>query len=489
MSLINKVQLITYPDSLGKNLQELQLVLQKYFPNSFPAGIHLLPPFPSSSDRGYAPISYFEIDPKFGSFTDIKSLGQKYPLMIDLIVNHISRQSEFFQDFLKKGRKSDYTDMFITLDKLWNDGKPVESDIQQVFLRRKLPFSTFETGENGELETVWTTFGKQDPSEQIDVDVHSQITRRIIEKTFEFFKDNEIRMIRLDAVGYVIKKLQTTCFFIKPEIDSFLEWIMDLAKKNGITLLPEVHSHHSIQEELSEKGLYIYDFILPYLVLEAIINKNVDSLVNYLNHRSPRQFTMLDCHDGVPVKPDLDGLVDSASAKKIVDICVERGANLSYVISPSHKSADGFDVHQIRGTYYSLLNNDDDAYIAARAIQLFTPGIPQIYYVGLLAGKNDVQRAEAIGDGREINRHNYSLEEIEQELQRPVVARLQRLIELRNSHPAFDGTFKTNQLSNLVMQMIWSNESHYCELMLNLNTMKAKIKYSKFGCQIVTETL
>ena len=98
---------------------------------------------------------------------------------------------------------------------------------------------------------------------------------------------------------------------------------------------------------------------------------------------------MLHCHDGVPIKPDLNDLYNSEDARKLVDICLKRGGNLSLIFSPKHKDPDGFDVHQISGTYYSLLGSDDDAYLAARAIQFFTPGIPQVYYVGLLAGEND----------------------------------------------------------------------------------------------------
>ncbi len=95
---------------------------------------------------------------------------------------------------------------------------------------------------------------------------------------------------------------------------------------------------------------------------------------------------MLDCHDGVPVKPDLDGLYRPEDARRVVQTCLDRGGNLSLVVSSEHQDPDGFDVHQIRGTYYSLLDCDDDAYIAARAIQFFAPGVPQVYYVGLLAG-------------------------------------------------------------------------------------------------------
>lgn len=97
------------------------------------------------------------------------------------------------------------------------------------------------------------------------------------------------------------------------------------------------------------------------------------------------------------VKPDLDDLIDTKEARELVDLCVERGANLSLILSEEHKAPDGFDVHQIRCTYYSALNEDDDAYLAARAIQFFAPGIPQVYYVGLLAGRNDLEQVALTG--------------------------------------------------------------------------------------------
>src|SRR5699024_8140152 len=226
-----------------------------------------------------------------------------------------------------------------------------------------------------------------------------------------------IKIVRLDAVGYIIKKLGTSCFFIEPEIYEFLDWVKRLSESYHIELLPEVHSHYSIQYRLYEHGFWIYDFILPYTVLDTIVNKRSGNLYRYLKDRPEKQFTILDCHDGIPVKPDMDNLVDTDEARELVDLCVERGANLSLVLSEEHQDEDGFDVHQIRCTYYSALDNDDDAYLAARAIQFFVPGIPQVYYVGLLAGENDNESVEKTGEGREINRYNYSVAEVEESLE------------------------------------------------------------------------
>ncbi|GJM79796.1 sucrose phosphorylase [Paenibacillus sp. HMSSN-139] len=398
MPLKNKVQLITYPDSMGGDLKRLHEMLSKHFSDIFAGGVHILPPFPSSGDRGFAPLTYLEIDPSFGTWEDMRAIGEHFDVLVDLMVNHISRQSPYFQDFLAKGRSSEHAALFLTLDKVWENGEPVQEDIDKMFLRRPLPYSTFEAG--GKEERVWTTFGKTDPSEQIDLDVRSPKTRQLLREFFENFKRQNVKIVRLDAVGYVIKKLGTSCFFVEPEIYEFLDEIKTLADSLDIELLPEVHAHYSTQFKLAERGFWIYDFILPYRILEALLTKNATELARYLSIRPHKQFTMLDCHDGIPVKPDLDDLIDTGSARELVEVCVQRGANLSLILSDEHKAEDGFDVHQIRCTYYSALGENDDAYLAARAIQFFTPGIPQVYYTGLFAGANDMDRVRETGEGR-----------------------------------------------------------------------------------------
>ena len=478
MMLKNKVQLITYPDSLGRNLQQLQEVLEVYFPDVFQGGLHILPPFPSSGDRGFAPLTYLEIDPNFGTWSDINRLAEQYDVLLDLMVNHISKESSFFQNYLKEGNDSEYADIFLNLYKIWKNGIPVQKDIDKIFLRRELPYSEFTIEKTGKKEKVWTTFGKQNPSEQIDFDINAVKTKELLTRFMLNFKDQNVKIVRLDAVGYVVKKMGTSCFFVEPEIYDFLNWIANLAQKLNIVLLPEVHSHYSIQYKLAEKGFWIYDFILPYVVLETLENRNSTRLYNYLKTRPEKQFTMLDCHDGIPVKPDLDELVSTTDAQKIMDICLQRGGNLSKVYSEKHKSSDGFDVHQIRITYYDALNANDDAYLVARAIQFFVPGIPQVYYVGLLAGKNDMENVLKTGEGREINRHNYSIEEIENAVKTDVVKRLVKLIRFRNNHDSFNGQFEALYVEEQKIILQWTNGATKSVLNVDLNNYKSQIVYT-----------
>jgi sucrose phosphorylase len=478
----NLVQLITYPDSLGGTLEALDQTLCRHFPGLFQGGIHILPPFPSSGDRGFAPLTYLEIEPRFGGWEDIRRISRHSEVMLDLMVNHVSRQSEYFRDFLKRGRRSPWADLFITLDKLWPDGKPSPEDVSRIFLRRPSPFSRFAIEDSGEEESVWTTFGKQDPSEQIDMDWRSSAYRKLLTDFMACFSRNGVSMIRLDAIGYLVKKIGTSCFFVEPEIYQFLDWIRSVADSFGIELLPELHARHSVQFNLSGHGYWIYDFILPYMVLEALLLKTSGKLKQYLAARPHRQFTMLDCHDGIPVKPDLDGLYDSDDVKKVVRTCLERGANLSLVLSPAHKDSDGFDVHQIRGSYYSVLGCDDDAYLSARALQFFTPGIPQVYYAGLLAGVNDTEAVQRTGEGREINRHNYSLDEIDSRVREDAVQRLVKLIKFRNEYPAFSGVFQVMDSGESSLRLRWQKDAAVCMLTVDLQTSRSEIEYVGEKC-------
>lgn len=478
MTVKNEVQLITYPDSLGGNLGALGYILQTHFPGLFGGGIHILPPFPSSGDRGFAPLTHLDIAPEFGTWEDVRHIGKKSRILLDLVVNHLSTESTQFRDFLMKGRKSEFADLFIPASRIWPTGDPPRDEIEEMFLRRREPFSEFTIGDTGEVVRLWTSFGKTSPSGQIDIDVNSEIARRLLAEFMTRFSENGVKIVRLDAVGFVTKKRGTSCFFVEPEIYRFLEWISGLAHAHGIEVLPEVHADCTTQFKLAERGYWIYDFILPYMVLDALLNRTGRRLKEYLKVRPHRQFTMLDCHDGIPIIPDLNGLYRSEDARKVVDICLNRGANLSPVISPRHWGPDGFDVHQIRGTIYSLLGCDDDVYLAARAIQFFTPGVPQVYYVGLLAGENDPSAAERTGDGREINRHSYSIEEVERDLQRPVVQRLLRLIRFRNEFEAFHGAFQIMDSDDSVLELSWQREPSRCQLAVDLSLGRAVIRHT-----------
>jgi sucrose 6(F)-phosphate phosphorylase len=245
MTIRRRAQLITYPDSLGGNLTSLHDFLRNNLADVF-GGVHVLPPFPSSGDRGFAPTDYRRIEPAYGTWEDLAAIGKEFDLAVDLMVNHMSRRSPEFQDFLARGRASPYAGMFITLDKVWPGGEPRPDDVARIFLRRpKPPFSEVRIGDTGETERIWTTFGRTEPTEQIDLDITSPLTRRMIVDLLRFFRERDVSIVRLDAVGYVVKKPGTSCFMVEPEVYEVLAWLSAEANALGLTLLPEIHAEVS----------------------------------------------------------------------------------------------------------------------------------------------------------------------------------------------------------------------------------------------------
>src|SRR5215203_4650603 len=236
----NRPQLLTYPDSLGGSLAELRALVRGPLEGCF-SGVHVLPPFPSSGDRGFAPITYDRIDPAFGSWADIEELARTHAVLLDIMVNHISRHSDEFQAFERGGRSAPTAGLFLAPDSIWPDGAPPPGDLERLFLRRRRgPFSTFEAG-TGERVTVWTTFGQADVSDQIDLDLRSPAARELVTGWLARLAAHGVSMVRLDAVGYVVKKAGTSCFMVEPEIWAFLDWITGVADGYDLTLLPEIH--------------------------------------------------------------------------------------------------------------------------------------------------------------------------------------------------------------------------------------------------------
>jgi sucrose phosphorylase len=470
MSLKNKPQLITYPDSLGKNIQELHYVMKRHFSKAI-GGVHILPFYPSSADRGFAPLRYDEVEPKFGNWEDVEKIGEDFDLMVDFMVNHISRQSDYFQDYIEKGEFSQYADMFLSLKKLSPNGDITDEDLKKVYTRKpRPPYLEIERA-NGSREKVWCTFDY----EQIDVDINSPVTQDIFRNFLIYIGRRKTNMVRMDAFAYVTKELGTSCFFLEPQVWEVLENLNKYVTAFGAEILPEIHEHYTIQLKLAEKGYWVYDFALPMLVMEALYEHNNKNLKNWLTICPRKQITTLDTHDGLGVVDVVD-LMTQPEIDRTIENLYTHGANAKKRYST--EDYQNLDIYQINCTYYSALGNNDDAYVTARVIQFFTPGIPQVYYVGLLAGKNDIELVESTKNGRDINRHGYTLDEIEAEVQRPVVKRLLKLMEFRSECEAFDGELTILDSDSEILNLLWKNGEIYAKAEINLKTYKCSIEYN-----------
>ncbi len=468
MTIQNKVQLITYPDSLGDNLAELHYVLKRYLADVI-GGVHILPVYPSSSDRGFAPKTYEEVDPRFGRWKDLELIGAEFDLILDFMVNHISRQSHYYQDFTEKSSKSEYADMFLTFDKLRKE--PItDAELEKVYTRKPRPPYIVQDRKDGSREKVWCTFD----TEQIDIDIGSPVTRSFLRYNLINLARTRAKMIRLDAIAYVIKKIGTRCFFEEPEIWDVIRWLAEYVRPFGADILPEVHEHHRYQLKLSEKGYWCYDFSLPMLLIHTLYHHTHKELKQWLEICPRKQITTLDTHDGIGVV-DVRGLMSDDLIDKTLNGLYEKGSNMKRMYSGAEYH--NLDIYQVNCTYYSALENNDDAYLAARTIQFFAPGIPQVYYVGLLAGENDIQLVERTRNGRFINRHNYTLEEVGAAMEKPAVKRLMALMKFRSEYPVFNGTFRIEDCPEDQVVISWTDDPLKATAVVDLRSYKSVITY------------
>ena len=283
-------------------------------------------------------------------------------------------------------------------------------------------------------------------------------------------------LIRLDAFAYAIKKLDTNDFFVEPEIWKLLSQIKDDLKGTDAKILPEIHEHYTMPMKVASHGYYIYDFALPMVLLYSLYSGKSDRLASWLRKCPMKQFTTLDTHDGIGVVDAKDVLTDD-ELEYTTNELYKVGAN----VSRKYSSAEyhNLDIYQINTTYYSALGNDDKKYFLARLLQVFAPGIPQIYYVGLLAGKNDLKLLEETKEGRNINRHYYSKEEIAEEVKRPVVQSLIKLLKFRNEEAAFDldGSIEveTPSENEIVITRMNREKTHKVTANINLKNLNYSI--------------
>lgn len=479
----NKVQLITYIDRFGgKTLSELQELLTETLSGLFPA-VHLLPFFYPihGEDAGFDPINHAQVDPQLGDWNSIKSLGKQVDIMADLIVNHISADSPQFRDVLEHGDNSVYTKLFLSYSGVFPEGA-YEEDLLNIYRPRPgFPFTKFDLKDHGQ-KLFWTTF----TAKQIDIDVKHALGKSYLREILQSFQKAGIQMIRLDAVGYAIKTPGTSCF-MTPETFEFIASLREEALEMGIEVLVEIHAYYQQQIEIAKKVDRVYDFALPPLVLHTLFKQNSQALKDWLSISPRNAITVLDTHDGIGImdigpgteKGQEEGLISPKDIDELVETIHEKSQGNSRKATGA--AASNLDLYQVNCTFYDALGRDDQQYLIARMIQFFAPGVPQVYYVGFLAGKNDMALLEKSGVGRDINRQYFSREEVINALNLPVVKALSNLIRFRNTHPAFEGTFSIEDSDDQSLHITWTNEDSFAELEIDLSSYKFRIDYSTKG--------
>lgn len=461
----NKVQLITYADRLGDGtLKSLTEILRTRFDGVY-EGVHILPfftPF-DGADAGFDPIDHTKVDPRLGTWDDVSELAKTHDIMVDAIVNHMSWESEQFQDVLANGEDSEYYPMFLTMSSVYPEGA-TEEELAGIYRPRPgLPFTHYTCG--GKTRLVWTTFTPQ----QVDIDTDSDKGWEYLMSIFDRMAGSHVSYIRLDAVGYGAKEANSSCF-MTPKTFRLISRLREEGAKRGLEILIEVHSYYRKQIEIASKVDRVYDFALPPLLLHSLFTGHVEPVAHWAKVRPNNAVTVLDTHDGIGVidigsdqlDRSLKGLIPDDDVDALVRTIHSNTNGESSAATGA--AASNLDLYQVNSTYYSALGCNDQHYLAARAVQFFLPGVPQVYYVGALVGKNDMDLLNRTHVGRDINRHYYSTAEVDENLERPVVRALNALCRLRNSLDAFDGEFSYEADGDVSLTLTWKGATSTASL-------------------------
>lgn len=460
MTDINKMEngpmLNLYPDSLGGDLEAVADLFERDgFADAF-SSIYILPSiYHSDLDRGFSVIDY-DLEEAFHSEKALLRLGrQNIDLKLDFVLNHASVQSPQFQDLLENGSQSEYRDFFIDWNAFWEncgemteDGyiQPDQKYLDPMFFRKPgLPLLMVEMADGSRIP-YWNTFYQEirDTDDyhtrylgQMDLNIKSEKVWDFYRETIKKLAGYGAKIIRLDAFAYAPKAPGRANFLNEPETWEFLEQIHKLAKPYGIRLLPEIHAGYKEKkyELIAQKGYLTYDFFLPGLILDALYRGDGTYLEQWAKEQIKENIhtvNMLGCHDGIPVL-DLAGLLPDDRIEDLIRLLVDRGG----FVKDLHGNKKMY--YQVNTTYYNALGENEQALLLARALQIFMPGKPQVWYLDLFAGSNDYEAVKRAGAGghKEINRTNFTQKDIESGLKKEVVKKQLEMLKFRKEFPAF----------------------------------------------------
>ncbi len=312
---------------------------------------------------------------------------------------------------------------------------------------------------------------------QMDLNIKSDLVWEHYRNTLKSLSGYGARIVRLDAFAYAPKEPGKKNFLNEPDTWDVLEKVKKLADEFGVSLLPEIHASYSekIYETVAGKGYMTYDFFLPGLLIYAIENRSGEVLAKWANEiqeKKIRVVNMLGCHDGIPLL-DLKGILPEEDIQKMIDTIVGRGG----YVKDLHGAKNMY--YQVNATYYSALGDDDRKMLFARAIQMFMPGKPQVWYLDLFAGKNDHEAVKRAGAGghKEINRTNLTMEQIAEAMNKEVVKEQLKLLRMRNTNPAFGFDAQLDiKTEGSKMTFTWTNGEHRISLKADFGDYSYKIE-------------
>lgn len=317
---------------------------------------------------------------------------------------------------------------------------------------------------------------------QMDLNARSELVWDFYDETLHKLSEYGAKIIRLDAFAYLHKEPGQPNFFNRPGTWDYLQRLRGFAQKYGLIIFPEIHAEYGagIHEEIAQEGYPIYDFFLPGLLIHALDRGNNAALLHWISdirNLGLKTINMLGSHDGIPML-DLKGkqvdgsyrpgLLSDEQIEATIENIIERGGKTKNLYDADGKKID---YYQVNATFFSALGEDEQKLLLARAIQMFMPGVPQVWYLDLFAGTNDYAAAERgrTASHKEINRTTLKIIDIERGLKRPIVLDQLRLIRLRNVSPAFNGEMKLIETKPGLLHISWRHPEATVTLKANLS--------------------
>jgi len=436
--------LITYPDQITQAgeapLQTLHRFLQAHLQGVF-SGVHILPFYPYTSDDGFSVVDFKQVKPEWGTWAHIQAIAQDFRLMADLVCNHVSASSPWFQAFLQDDPR--YKNYFIAVEP--------GTDLSKVFRPRALPLLTPFQSKSGE-KLVWTTFS----TDQVDLNfAHPEVLLEVLDALL-FYVQQGAGLIRLDAVGFIWKEPGTTCLHLEGahRIVKLMRLVLD-ATAPQVVLITETNVPH--QDNISyfgnghDEAQMVYQFPLPPLVLHTFRTGDASKLAAWAAGLEPPSerttfFNFLASHDGLGVVP-ANGILEPEEIAALVQQTLDHGGRVNYKDTP-----EGPVPYELCLTLFDALNHphsdeDEDLkmarFMAAKAVLLSLQGVPGVYIHSLFGSPSDHAGLAESGINRRLNRHKFTGPELDGLLSNPhsrahqVLARFTHLLKVRASHPAF----------------------------------------------------
>jgi len=480
--------LITYGDSLQRKgkapLTVFNEFADEYLKDVFSA-IHFLPFFPYSSDDGFSVMDFFSIDPRLGDWEDVRQTGSSFKLMFDYVLNHVSAQSGWFENY--RSGKPGYAKMAIEIDP--------EADLTMVTRPRSLPLLTKIRKTDGAIAHVWTTFS----ADQIDLNYKSiEILAKMVDVLL-FYVEQGVDILRLDAIAYLWKQIGTTCVHLDQTHDmvKLFRAILDVVAPD-VMIITETNVPHT--ENISYFGdgqneaQMVYNFTLPPLLLYSFISEDAVLLSQwakelYLSSRHNTFFNFTASHDGIGVRP-LEGILSAEEIERMIKIVKKNGGDVSY-----KQNSDGSQSpYELNITYIDALGSRAlepdiyhvDRFLASQAIQYVLPGVPATYIHSLLGSRNWDEGVRLTRRARTINRATLQIDEVAKQFGNPESFRskifhaYRRMIRIRKQQPAFhpNAEFEILTIHPRVFAIRRQCQEQVIFALTNVSTMPVRLSLS-----------